>query len=57
MQAMALMWLHDEGDDVRKGKKRNWFGTVWCFFVLAVGTFIMIGGVSLGSPLLVLRGE
>nr|CRX78945.1 hypothetical protein ls5930a1_00028 [Leucosporidium scottii] len=44
MQAMALMWLHDEGEDVRKGRKRNWLGTAWCFFVLAIGTFIMIGG-------------
>ncbi|ORY38062.1 transmembrane amino acid transporter protein-domain-containing protein [Leucosporidium creatinivorum] len=44
MQAMALMWLHDEGEEVRSGKKRNWLGSLWCFFVLAIGTFIMIGG-------------
>lgn len=49
MQAMALMRLYDEARDVKAGRRRNWRLTSWCLFVLAVGTFITVAGVSLSS--------
>lgn len=47
MQTMALMWLHDYNLDRRAGMTVKHWGASLCWAIFAIGSFILVGGVSL----------